>query len=117
MSLLVGGSSLHAVSSRQPFGILPVVLALAGLGSSVLLGLGLAALARRQSWSYLLVTLALGTLLARTGLAVLTMNGVVSNRTHHLGEHGLDVVMAALVIAAVYTARRPRAAVTEEHDE
>lgn len=102
-------SSLHAVPPSVTAWLLPVVLALAGLGSSVLMGLALAALVRRRSWSYLLVTLALATLLARTAVAALTMNAVIADATHHLLEHGLDVVMAALVVAAVYTARTARA--------
>ncbi|MFD1588026.1 hypothetical protein ACFR9U_13650 [Halorientalis brevis] len=110
-------STLHAVPPAFTVGLLPVVLALAGLGSSVLIGLALAALVRRQSWSYLLVTLALATLLVRTAVAVLTMNAVIADETHHLLEHGLDVAMAALVVAAVYTARTASASPPEESYE
>lgn len=88
--------------------LLSLVLAVAGLGSAVVLGLALAALVRRQSWSYLLVTLALGTLLARTAVAAGEMSGVVGATSHHTLEHLLDVLMAALVIAAVYSARLAR---------
>lgn len=92
--------------------ILALVLALAGLGSAFVIGLALAALVRRQSWSYLLVTLALGTLLARTAIAAGEMSGLLATTTHHTIEHVLDVLMAALVIAAVYTAREARRPVT-----
>jgi uncharacterized membrane protein len=92
--------------------VLSLVLALAGLGSAFVIGLALAALVRRRSWSYLLVTLALGTLLARTAVAVGEMSGLLGGATHHTLEHVLDVAMAALVIAAVYTARRARRPVT-----
>ena len=81
------------------------VLVLAGLASAVLVGLALAAFVRRRSRSYLLVTLALAAVLARTGVAAVTMAGGLSDATHHLLEHGLDVVMVALVVAAVYYAR------------
>ncbi len=84
------------------------LLALAGVGSAVLVGLALAALVRRRSRSYLLVTLALGTLLARTGVAALSLTGALAEGSHHLLEHGLDAAMAALVVAAVYDARRVR---------
>ncbi len=100
---------LHAASDvmvAQP--LLLAVLVVAGLGASVVLGLALAAFVRRQSRSYLLVALALGTLLARTGVASLSLNGTLDAGTHHLAEHSLDVVMVALVVAAVYTARRVR---------
>lgn len=88
--------------------LLSLVLALAGLGSAFVIGLALAALARRRSWSYLLVTLALAALLARTAVATLAMSGLLLPTTHHTLEHVLDVAMTALVVAAVFTARQAR---------
>ena len=87
---------------------LALVLSVAGLASAGLVGLALVALLRRRSWSYLLVALALATLLARTGVAVGSMTGSIDTATHHTLEHGLDVAMAGLVIAAVVTARSAR---------
>ena len=86
--------------------LLLVVLAVAGVGASVVVGLALAVFVRRRSQSYLLVTLAVATLLARTVVASLSLNGTLDAGVHHLAEHGLDVAMVALVIAAVYTARQ-----------
>ncbi|WP_313696195.1 DUF7471 family protein [Halorarum halobium] len=83
-----------------------LVLGLAAVGGAILLGGGLAAFLRRGTRSYLLVALALGTLLARTALAVGAAWGAVDANTHHFGEHVLDVAMAGLVIAAVVYARR-----------
>lgn len=82
-----------------------LVLGLAAVGGALLLGLGLAAFLRRGSRSYLLVALALGTLLARTALAVGATWGGIGDGPHHFGEHALDVAMAGLVIGAVYYAR------------
>lgn len=90
---------------------LAAVLLLAGVGSLVVAALAVGALARRRSRSYLLVALALVTLAARTAVAAATMAGMVETSAHHLLEHGLDVAMAALVIAAVYYARRTERAV------
>jgi hypothetical protein len=87
---------------------LALVLSIAGLASAGLVGLALVALLRRRSWSYLLVALALLTLLARTAVAVGSMTGTVGTATHHTLEHALDVAMAGLVIAAVVTARSAR---------
>lgn len=98
---------LHAVAdlvAASP--LLLAILAVAGLGASGVVGLALAVFLRRRSQSYLLVTLAVAALLARTVVAVLSLNGTLSDGTHHLAEHGLDVAMVALVVAAVYTARR-----------
>jgi hypothetical protein len=84
---------------------LTLVLVVAGLGASAIIALSLVALLRRRSRPYLLVTLAITTILARTAVAVVSMQGMVDVQTHHLAEHALDVVMVALVVAAVYTAR------------
>ena len=95
--------TLHTVVVEP---ILSVAVVLGGLSSAVVVALAVAALLRRRSASYLLVSLALGTLLARSAVAVVAMNGLFSNATHHVVEHGLDVLMAGLVLAAVYYARR-----------
>ncbi|RDI71702.1 DUF7471 family protein [Halopelagius longus] len=99
-------SPAHAGAHGGYDGPLTAVLLLAGVGSLVVAGLALGALARRRSRSFLLVALALVTLAARTAVAGATMAGMVETSAHHLLEHGLDVVMAGLVIAAVYYARR-----------
>ncbi len=92
---------------------LVTVIGLAGVASALILGLGLAALFRRQTKPYLLIVLALGTLVARTSVAALTMMGILSDGVHHLSEHALDVAMAGLVIAAVYASRTTAPDVTE----
>jgi hypothetical protein len=101
----VAASPAH--TAPVPSLALTLVLVVAGLGASVVIALSLVALLRRRSPPYLLVTLAIGTILARTGVAVVSMQGALDVQTHHLAEHALDVVMVGLVIAAVYTARRP----------
>ena len=85
---------------------LSVTLLLAGVVSFVVVCLGALALTQRRSLSYLLLFLALSALLARTAVAGLTVAGVLPTTAHHLLEHGLDFVMAALVLVAVYYARR-----------
>lgn len=84
---------------------LATLLAVGALAAAAVLGLALAALHRRPSWPYLLVALALATLFVRFVAGVGYVQGAVSADTHHLLEHGLDVAMAALVIAAVVVAR------------
>ena len=101
---LVGGLHAGAGASVE----LLALLGVAGLGSAIVLSLALAALVRRRSRPYLLVALALSTLLARTGVAVLSAAGSVGAEAHHVLEHCLDVAMAALVVAAVYDARAAR---------
>jgi hypothetical protein len=85
--------------------VLPVVLTLAGLGSSLLFVLAVVALVHRGSRSYILITAALSALLARTGTGALLVAGLLSSEYHHLLEHSLDIVMIALLLAAIYSAR------------
>lgn len=85
--------------------VLPGVLVLAGIASLLVVGLAIAAFAQRRSQSYLLIALALATLLVRTIVGGLTVNRLLPRGTHHTAEHALDVVMATLLVAAVYCAR------------
>jgi peptidoglycan/LPS O-acetylase OafA/YrhL len=96
--------ALHAAGYVDSLG-LTLVLLVAGLGAAFVLGLAIAALLRRRSTPYLLVALAVATILARTVVAGVALQGFLAPGSHHLLEHGLDVAMVALVIAAVYTAR------------
>lgn len=81
------------------------VLVIAGIASLVVVVLAVAALAQRRSRSYVLITMALATLFARTAVGGLAVNGIVTMKIHHITEHGLDGAMAVLLIAAVYYAR------------
>lgn len=92
---------LHASDQR----LLAPVLVAAGLLSAAVVALATAAFARRRSTPYLLVTLALATLLARTGLGVLTAGDWLAAPAHHLLEHSLDALAVLLLVGAVYLAR------------
>jgi hypothetical protein len=100
---------IHAVPG---IGVTSVgLLALTGVaavGASVLLGLAIAAFVQRRSRPYLLIVAAFLALLGRSAVVGVSMLGVVSPANHHLFEHGLDVVLVALVVAAVYYARTVR---------
>lgn len=81
------------------------VLGVAVIGTALLLGLALAAFVRRRSQPYLLIVSAVGALFGRSVVAGFTVVGTVSPAAHHLLEHGLDIVLVALVVAAVYYTR------------
>lgn len=81
------------------------VVTLAAVGAAVLLGLAVGAFVRRRSRPYLLIVAAIAALLARSAVSGVTVAGLLSATDHHFLEHGLDVVLVALVIAAVYHAR------------
>ncbi len=87
------------------------LLAFAALGTTVLFWLGTVAYRRRRSTPYLLVVLALSALVVRTIVGLGTVLGIVPMGVHHLVEHGLDVLIAVVLLAAVYqggSVRRPR---------
>lgn len=93
------------------------VLFVAGIASAVIVGLAIVAFAQRRSRSYLLIAMALATLLARTVVGGLALFGVIQMELHHLTEHALDGAMAVLLIAAVYYARtteQPSSGTTEQ---
>jgi len=84
------------------------VLALATLGTAALFLLGLAGYRRRGTRVYLLITVALALLVARSVVGVGTALGLVPMPAHHLLAHGFDVAIAALVLYAVYRRGPPQ---------
>ncbi|WP_123535797.1 DUF7471 family protein [Halosimplex salinum] len=93
----------HAAPSPDP-ALLGIHL-LAGVGSGLLLALGVVALGQRGSRSYLLVVLALGALVARTLVSGLAMFGPLGPGVHHFAEHALDAMLATFLLGAVYYGR------------
>lgn len=87
--------------------LLYVLVILAGVTSGLLAVVALIALTRRQSPPYLLVAMALIALAGKAVVALFSIWGYVDVQTHNLAEHGLDVVVATLLIAAIVEARNP----------
>jgi hypothetical protein len=84
--------------------VLLAVLAVATAATATLFLVGLAAYRRRGTPSYLLLTLALGLLVARSLVGFGTALELVPMPVHHLVEHGSDVAIAVLVLYALYRA-------------
>lgn len=102
---MVPSTPLHSgLVSEGSLAVLAVVT-VAALAAACLLGVAIAAFVRRQSRPYLLVAAAVAALLARSLVAGVAILGLLSDVEHHLLEHGLDVVLVGLVVAAVYYAR------------
>ena len=95
---------LHAVPDIGSATLL-ILVTIAAMGTALLLGVAFAALVQRQSRPYLLLVAAFTALLGRSVVAGFSMFGMLSPTTHHLFEHGMDVLLVALVVAAVYYAR------------
>ena len=105
MSPAIGAPLAAGVHGQNP--VLFALLTLAAVVTAIVAGLGIAAFVRRRSRRYLLVALALSTLVARSAVGLGAYVGAVGPTMHHALEHGLDVAMAALVIAAVFLVGRP----------
>lgn len=78
------------------------VILLAALGTGILFAISLLALSQRRSLRYVLITLAVGALFARSLIGIGTVYGHVPMTAHHVLEHSLDFLIAALVLFAVY---------------
>ncbi len=82
--------------------LLVAVLSLAGIGTGLLFLVSFIAYRRRQTRRYALITVAVGALFFRSVVGVGTVLGLVPMPLHHVIEHGLDFVIAALILLAVY---------------
>ena len=102
---MMNGLLLAATHGNATGWPLTLVLALAAAVSAVLLGLAVAAFQRRRSRPYLLIVAALAALVGQPIVGGLNATGALGQPTHHLIEHALDVLLAALVVGAVWYAR------------
>ncbi|WP_306052670.1 DUF7471 family protein [Natronococcus wangiae] len=82
--------------------VLLAVIVLAAAGTTVLFCIGVVAYSRRQSTRYLLITVALSLLVARSLTGLATVFGLLPMTIHHLVEHGADFTIAVLILYAVY---------------
>ena len=82
--------------------VLLAVIILAVIGTVVLFAVGLVAYSRRRTTRYLLITVVLGLLVARSLLGTATVFGLVPMTVHHLVEHSFDFLIAVLILYAVY---------------
>ncbi|MCL9817172.1 DUF7471 family protein [Natronocalculus amylovorans] len=97
----------------EPNTTLLLVVGVAGVLSAIVFLISVAAFFRRQSVAYLLLAVAFGLLFGRALVAFLAIGGIVSMANHHLIEHAIDALMAAVVIVAIYYARRVEKQVSE----
>jgi cell division protein FtsW (lipid II flippase) len=79
-----------------------VAICLAALGTVALFCIGLVACFRRPTRRYLLVSLALAILVFQTIIGLGTVLGYVPMTVHHFIQHGLDFLIATLILVAVY---------------
>ncbi|WP_436345945.1 DUF7471 family protein [Natronorubrum sp. FCH18a] len=82
------------------------IVALETVASIAILAVSLALFARRRQTSYLFVTAAFSTLVIRSALGLLTVFGLLAIDSHHVLEHGLDVLLIGLLFLAVIVAQR-----------
>ncbi|AXR77147.1 hypothetical protein AArc1_0805 [Natrarchaeobaculum sulfurireducens] len=82
--------------------MLLLVIVLAVTGTTVLFLCGVVAYWRRRSFRYLLITIVLGLLVARSIVGLATVFGLIPMAVHHLIEHSFDFLIAVLILYAVY---------------
>jgi len=87
--------------------VVTAIIILSGIASVSLAVVAVLAFNRRRTPPYFFVASALVVLAAKAFVGGLTLAGVFELRTHHIIEHGLDFVMAIMLIGAVYVARSP----------
>ncbi|ELY59316.1 hypothetical protein C492_11275 [Natronococcus jeotgali DSM 18795] len=97
------GLPLHFGASLTE-NVLIVMLGVGAVFSILIALLSFAAFVKRRTVSYLLIAVAFSTFLGKTSLGPAYLLGSTNTEMHHLLEHTLDVVMMALVLAAVYYA-------------
>ena len=97
----------HVVLSGglEPSVPLLVVLVLATLGTGILFAGSLLACLQRWELRYVLVMVAVGALFVRSLVGFGTVYGHVPMEIHHIIEHSLDFLIAALVVYAVYRSK------------
>ena len=84
------------------------VLLVSSLGTGLLFAVSAVVYSRRPTRRYLLVTVAIGALFARCLVGLATIVGVLSMTTHHLLGHGLDFVVAGVLLYMIAHGRWPR---------
>lgn len=89
----------------EPSVLLLGVILLAGLGTGVLFVGSVLAFLQRRERRYALIMVAVGALFVRSVVGVGTVYGHVPMTAHHLIEHSLDFLIAALVLYAVYRSK------------
>lgn len=87
--------------------VLLVLIALSTLGTVVLFLVATTGTVRRQNTTYLLLTVAIGLLVARSLVGLGTVFGAVPMPVHHLAGHGVDLSIALLVLAAIFVVDSP----------
>ncbi len=78
-----------------------VLVVIAGAISSMIFLLSVALAYRRRALPYMLISVALGGLAARSGVAAVEIAGFISFHLHHTLEHALDGVIAITLLAAI----------------
>ena len=99
---LVGPLQSHEI---EPSMVLIGVVVLAGVGTGILFLGSILACRTRPELRYILIMLAVGALFTRSLVGMATIYGVVPMNAHHVIEHSLDFLIAALVLYAVYRSK------------
>ena len=81
------------------------IIILAWIGTIALFGASVYAYLQRGSFQYLVISVVLGLLVIRSVVGMGTISGLVPMPLHHLIEHGIDFLIALLLLIVVYRQR------------
>ena len=82
--------------------LLIVIIVLAAIGTGILFVISALAYRRRGSRRYLLITIAIAALFARSLIGIGTVYGHVPMFLHHFIEHTLDFLIAVIILYTIY---------------
>lgn len=103
-------SHAHAVEGSL---LVLAVIVLAGVGTGILFAGSILAAWQRKEVKYVLIAAAVGALFLRSFVGAGTVYGMVPMTVHHVVEHSLDFLIAALVLYAVYRSKPTRSVRSE----
>jgi len=104
INLQAGDIVGHTSGVEESLLLLGVII-LAGIGTGILFVGSILAAWQRKEVRYILISAAVGALFFRSFVGIGTVYGLVPMTTHHLVEHSLDFLIAALVLYAVYRSK------------
>ena len=87
--------------------VLIAIILLAATGTLALVVIGLLSYLRRPTFRYRVLTVVLGLLVVRSIVGMATVFDIVPMTLHHLLEHGLDLLVAGLLLYLIYREGTP----------